>query len=99
MNKTTPGRLQNTGSGLVLPEMMEGDQALPPLALDNALLSRAPAAVKAPATTSPLTIGPELEDNEDELIRLAHKKFLDGEDFKWIDYDQIDGDETLDDVK
>ena len=41
----------------------------------------------------------ELEDNEDELIRLAHKKFLDGEDFKWIDYDQIDNDEKLDDVK
>ena len=47
-----------------------------------------------------LTITPdELEDNEDELIRLAHKKFLDGEDFKQIDYDQIDNDEKLDDVK
>ena len=41
----------------------------------------------------------ELEDNEDELIRLMHKKFLDGEDFKWVDYEQIDNDETLDDVK
>ena len=35
-----------------------------------------------------LTLTPlELEDNEDELIRLMHKKFLDGEDFKWVDYD------------
>ena len=41
----------------------------------------------------------DLEDNEDELIRLMHKKFLDGEDFKWVDYDQIDNDDTLDDVK
>ena len=41
----------------------------------------------------------ELEDNEDELIRLMHKRFLDGEDFKWVDYEQIDNDETLDDVK
>ena len=29
----------------------------------------------------------DLEDNEDELIRLMHKKFVDGEDFKWVDYD------------
>ena len=29
----------------------------------------------------------DLEDNEDELIRLLHKKFLDGDDYKWIDYD------------
>ena len=41
----------------------------------------------------------DLEDNEDELIRLMHKKFLDGEDFKWVDYDQIDNDDTLDDAK
>ena len=42
----------------------------------------------------------ELEDNEDELIRIMHKRFLDGYESsdKWgIDYDQIDADETLDD--
>ena len=26
-----------------------------------------------------------------------HKRFLDGEDYKWIDYDQIDNDIALDD--
>ena len=30
----------------------------------------------------------DLEDNEDELIRIMHKRFLDGFDAKWgIDYD------------
>ena len=42
----------------------------------------------------------ELEDNEDELIRILHKRFLDGCDSKWgIDYAQIDADESLDDCK
>ena len=45
-----------------------------------------------------ITITPEeLEDDEDELIRLMHKRFLDGEDLKWVDYDQIDNDCALDD--
>ena len=39
----------------------------------------------------------ELEDNEDDLIRIMHKKFLDGHESKWIDYEQIDADDSLDD--
>lgn len=42
----------------------------------------------------------ELEDNEDELIRIMHKRFLDGLDGEnGIDYSQIDNDESLDDAK
>ena len=40
----------------------------------------------------------DLEDNEDELIRIMHKRFLDGCDSKFgIDYDAIDADDSLDD--
>ena len=41
----------------------------------------------------------EMEDNQDELIRLMHKAFLDGHDVGWVDYQQIDNDDTLDDFK
>jgi len=41
----------------------------------------------------------ELEDNEDELIRCMHDRFLDGLDGEWVDYDQIDNDSDLDDNK
>ena len=39
----------------------------------------------------------ELEDNEDELIRIMHDRFMMGEDAQWIDYKQIDENEGLDD--
>lgn len=38
----------------------------------------------------------QLEDNEDELMRILHLKFLDGEDD--FDYTMIDNDTELDDL-
>lgn len=40
----------------------------------------------------------ELEEAEDELIRLMHDRFLSGEDIGWINYELIDQDENLDDT-
>merc|ERR1711991_746780 len=67
LNKTTPGRIQNVESGIDMPIFMEGDQALPPL--DNIASTRDMAELKAPGTTSPLTIGPELGgvDEQEEI--------------------------------
>ncbi len=46
----------------------------------------------------PLKIGEEeLEDNEDELIRLMHERFMRGEDTDWIDYSLIDQNSEYDD--
>ena len=58
-------------------------------------------AMETDETGNDLTISEaELEDNEDELIRIMHKRFLDGHDSEWgIDYDQIDADSDLDDRK
>jgi hypothetical protein len=39
-----------------------------------------------------------MEDNEDELIRLCHKIFLDGED-KDFDYSKIDNNSDYEDSK
>jgi hypothetical protein len=41
----------------------------------------------------------ELEDNEDELIRLMHERFLAGLDDKFIDYKEIDDNPDFDDEK
>ena len=41
----------------------------------------------------------EMEDNEDELIRLCHDKFLAGQDTAHFNYELIDEDEELDDVQ
>ena len=40
----------------------------------------------------------EMEDNEDELIRLCHKLFLEGRD-KDFDYSKIDNNSDYDDIK
>ena len=46
----------------------------------------------------PLSLTPaQLEDVEDELIQLMHKKFLDGED--QYDYESVDQNEGFDDIK
>ena len=48
----------------------------------------------------PLEIeGAELEDNEDELIRIMHERFMQGLDGNFVDYAAIDRDEELDDHK
>ena len=41
----------------------------------------------------------ELEEAEDELIRLMHDRFMNGEDGDQVDYAQIDADEALDDLQ
>eukprot|EP00347_Sterkiella_histriomuscorum_P003240 403365050 len=41
----------------------------------------------------------ELEDNEDELIRLMHDKFINGEDKEYFDYSSVDYNEKYDDEK
>ena len=40
-----------------------------------------------------------MEDNEDDFIRLMHSYFINGNDSKWVDYETIDNDSGLDDVK
>ena len=40
-----------------------------------------------------------LDDNIDELVRIMHDRFLVGLDSKFIDYNAIDNDENLDEVK
>jgi len=40
-----------------------------------------------------------LEDNIDVLIRMLHDKFVTGGDSKFFNYDEIDNDDRLDDVK
>ena len=40
-----------------------------------------------------------MEDNEDEFIRLMHRYFVDGFDSAFVDYEAIDNDEGLDDLK
>ena len=48
----------------------------------------------------PLKIdGKQLEENEDELIRLMHDRFMEGEDSQWIDYALIDHNVDLDDLQ
>lgn len=34
-----------------------------------------------------------MEDNVDELVRLCHKAWLEGEDAEWFDYAKVDKDE------
>ena len=41
----------------------------------------------------------ELEDNEDELIQLSHKLWLDGKDEKWFSYAKVDSNSSYDDKK
>ena len=41
----------------------------------------------------------EMEDNEDDFIRLMHSYFINGHDSKWVDYETIDNDAGLDDIK
>lgn len=46
----------------------------------------------------PIRISAEdLEDNEDELIRLMHLKFLEGKDTAFFNYDDVDFNESYDD--
>ncbi len=48
----------------------------------------------------PLTISAEaLEENEDELIRLMHDKFINGEDSQFFNYESVDCNEEYDDRK
>lgn len=39
----------------------------------------------------------ELEENEDELIRLMHERFLRGDDHEFFDYKEVDENENYDD--
>ncbi|EGR27472.1 hypothetical protein IMG5_195540 [Ichthyophthirius multifiliis] len=41
----------------------------------------------------------EQEENEDELLRLMHDRFILGEDTEYINYDEIDKNGGLDDFK
>ena len=55
-------------------------------------------AVETDENGDPLSLTPaQLEDAEDELIRIMHKKFLDGEDK--FDYQSVDQNEAYDDIK
>lgn len=48
-----------------------------------------------------MTISAEhLEENEDELVRLMHYKFMNGEDTEWFNYaEEVDNNPKYDDVK
>ena len=49
---------------------------------------------------NPLTISPsDLEDSEDELIRLMHLRFINGEDSEHFDYSGVDHNADYDDIK
>ena len=49
---------------------------------------------------NPLTINQDaLEENEDELIRLMHDRFMEGKDSEYFDYGQVDNNEEYDDIK
>ena len=55
-------------------------------------------AVETDQNGDPLSLTPaQLEDAEDELIRLMHQRFIDGNDL--FDYKSVDQNEKYDDVK